>query len=121
MSTARCLLVGSGVVVEAGGDGQPLALRGMPLALSFAVLAQGDETPLLLMDPTADEEAACRASLTLVLDVDAGDGADAERCAAAQLLVHKPGGKPLPQELLIEAIAAARKRATRLLPLLEGR
>ncbi|KAJ1478910.1 ribosomal protein S5 domain 2-type protein [Baffinella frigidus] len=109
----------TGAVVETSGEATAMPLTGTPISLSFAILTRKDGVQQLLVDPSAEEEAVCRSSLSVVLVVPAEGGSAEARCGAAPLMLHKPGGAPVPQKLVTEAIAVARKRAARLLTLLE--
>jgi len=74
-----------------------LALRHMPLALSFALIAEdGFSTPLALLDGSEREEAIASGSLSVVLNQ------QGELCA-----LHKSGGVPVGAEQIRECVQAA--------------
>lgn len=86
---------GEVVVCEARPYARRLELARVPVPATFGVVGRS-----VLADPTGDEERLLDAAVTIVVD-DAGDV-----CAA-----HKPGGAPLPADVVDACVASASARA----------
>ncbi|XP_020296020.1 exosome complex component RRP43-like isoform X2 [Pseudomyrmex gracilis] len=86
----------TGVIVVQPKNRKPFTVRTIPVSTSFALF----ENPLLIADPTDDEEELSSGKFSIVMDD------DEQIC-----YINKPGGIPISQNLLSKGIELAKTRS----------
>jgi exosome complex component RRP43 len=101
----------SGAVVECDKPTRALKANNLPVSLTVAFFENVDRTtPDMVVDPAAEEEKLCQATVTIVVALPASGDCKAA-AHSAPIIIHKAGGLPVSDKDLQEAIQHARQRA----------
>jgi exosome complex component RRP43 len=111
----------TGAVVECNKPAKALVLRALPVCLTLALFENLEAgKPDMVVDPTAEEEKLCKATVTVVVSCAVSRQVEASATRDAPIMVHKAGGLPVAGACLEEAIQHARKRASLEVQLLQS-